>query len=163
MPKRSTGRSLDAEATDKPADVILPATGPLPPSEGTIERVSDMSNIGNKAKELAFMEERLDIRIHETSDPNAEQMVFVSVNGEGGGPHKLPWLPRGQVITVKRKIVERLARSKRIGVRTQEVTDGNGNRTTAIRRSSSLGYDFSVLRDPNPHGAEWLKRVLAEA
>lgn len=140
----------------------MPATGDLPEYDNTIERVSDMLTFKAKAAEEAFMNEPVEITIHESTDQNIEPTVFVAVNGEGGGPHKSPWLPRGVPVTVRRKIVERLARAKHVSIRTDEITNSRGERATDIKRYSALKYPFSVNHDPNPKGAAWLKSVLAE-
>ena len=143
--------------------MVLPATGPLPQRDATIERVTDMSTVWNKAKTLAFMEEPVTIVIADSADPNAEKMVFVAVNGEGAGHKKLPWLPRGVPVTIKRKFVERLARAKKVGIRTVDTRDASGYNTTAVQKSSGSLYTFTVLEDRNPEGTSWLRRVLAEA
>lgn len=163
--RKYTRRNAEAEITHKPADVVLPASGGVE-HESVIERVSDLSTVGDKAKMMKFMEEPVEIMINESTDPNAENAVFCAVNGEGAlvvKGHRTPWIPRGVAVTIRRKFVERLARARRIGIRTDEVRDGNGDRTTAIRRSSALAYQFTVLRDENPNGSSWLRRVLAEA
>ncbi len=121
---------------------------------------------------LAFAEEAITIRIERGSEEFAPLVVDCWVNGEGAEVMdpvtkkwvKLSCLPIGGVIITKRKFVEVLARSKVDRVRTveensrpQENEDG-----WKLRRTTSSKSVFSVINDPNPKGAEWLTRLMAE-
>lgn len=112
----------------------------------------------NKAyiDELAMAEEMVDVMVHESTDPNAENPVQVSCNGVN------QFFYRGHTQSVKRKFLEILARAKRTSISTPEGTNANGERTTVIRKASALAYPFSVMRDPNPNGAAWLRKVLSQ-
>ncbi len=144
-------------------EIVIPSTGDVPSLE-VIEKVGEV-RLGDKEKlrSMKFMEEPVEIMIHESIDPNAEQFIFCAVNGEGAGSHHLPWLPRGIPVTVKRKHVERLARAKPISLSTFDTTDATGALAKGIRSRRALAYPFSVIHDPNPRGPSWLKGVLAEA
>lgn len=109
------------------------------------------------AADLAFAEEKVDVIVHESTDPAAENIVEVFNNGVRQN------FIRGQVQTVKRKFVEVLARAKSTGIQTQEYADNVGDRGVRIIRHSALRYPFSVMSDPSPKGAAWLKGILAEA
>lgn len=122
----------------------------------------DIYGLEDHARLLQFMEEPVTIMIHESTDPNAEPMVFCAVNGDGAGEHKIPWLPRGQPVTIKRKFVAQLAKSRPTSIRSQEVVNPIGERSISYLRHSALAYPFSVIQDNNPRGAEWLKAVLAK-
>lgn len=108
------------------------------------------------AENLAFMEERVLVRVMESADKNAEKIVEVFNDGV---PQRFV---RGQWQIAKRKFVEVLARAKPFSVQTPEMTDGNGNRTTAINVSHGLRYPFE-MRDDNPRGQAWLQGVIQEA
>lgn len=157
MPRVS--KPIQAESNHQ-QDRILPATGALPRGESNLESFLDTNATMDKARMLAFMKERVQIVIHETNEAG-EGDVYVAVNGIGGGPHNSPWLPRGQSIQVPRFIVERLARAKRTGVRTEEARDGRGDRTTVIKTKSALLYPFQVESDTE-EGRAWLSKILAE-
>ena len=105
----------------------------------------------------AFMAEQLIVTIHTSSDKNAPKAVFVGVNGEGG------WLPRGPKVRLARRFVERLARSQATSFRTQQNNDMNRDEAMDTMRSTAQDYSFSVLKDPNPKGEGWLRRVSAES
>jgi len=107
------------------------------------------------ADRLAFNEEKIEVMVHESTDKNAEAVVEVFVNGI---PQRFV---RGQTQAVKRKFVEALARAKRTAYSQEKVMD-NGIESYRNVPHTALGYPFSVVRDPNPRGADWLKSVLAE-
>jgi hypothetical protein len=116
----------------------------------------DSPDFKSMADELAFMNEMVAVRIHESTDKNAEKIIFVSNDGT---PQRFV---RGQYVAAKRKYVEVLARAKPFSVATPETFDGNGDRTTSIRTTVGLMYPFD-MQDRNPRGQAWLQRVLAEA
>lgn len=155
------GKTLDADEQDLPQDkeVMLPATGDMGSAPDEIREVEPgpaVFDLNEKARKLAFMEEKVDIMVHESADPNAEPVVQVGVNGVN------QFFPRGQVVTARRKFVEVLARAKNTGITTKEALDRDGNRTTVIGKHTALKYPFSVMRDDSPRGAAWLKAVLAQ-
>lgn len=106
--------------------------------------------------EMEFMEEQVVVRVHQSSDKNAEAIVTVWNDGK---PQRFQ---RGVAQIVKRKYVEVLARAKPFSVSTPEGTDGNGNRNTSIKTQTGLLYPFE-MHDKNPLGQAWLQRVLQEA
>lgn len=108
------------------------------------------------ADNLAFMEELVQVRVHETTEKNAEKVVDVYCNGI---PQRFI---RGVPIVVKRKYVEVLARAKPFTVTTPEIVDATGSRTTKIETSSALRYPFD-MQDRNPDGQRWLQSILLEA
>lgn len=154
-------RKRTIEATNMPVgqdrSLELPATGPVGDIEHDIEPVSDGPQWKDKAAQLAFMNEELEINIMQTGAVNEEPVVQLGNNGRN------QFVIRGQWQKVKRKYVEVLARSKRERVRTEEYTDGNGDNATKIVINAGLKYPFSVRNDPNPKGKAWLEKVLAEA
>lgn len=105
--------------------------------------------------ELAFMEEVIEIMVHEVDDPTAENPVQAANNG------RIMLFPRGVPTKAKRCIVDSLiVKSDR--VTTPEFTNDGGERLRTIKRHSALKYPFSVIHDPNPMGREWLRRRMAE-
>lgn len=108
------------------------------------------------AAHLAFMEEKMEIMVHESTDANAEPIVQVGVNGIN------QFFPRGEPVQCKRKFVEVLARARETSISTQTITTDR-DVINRINRHTALRYPFSVIRDENPKGAAWLKSVLASA
>lgn len=108
------------------------------------------------AAQLAFMEEPVDVMVHESTDPNAEPLVDTYCNGT---PQRFV---RGQTQTVKRKFVEILARAKQTSIqtRTDITSDSVFNR---VNKHTALRYPFSVVSDSNPKGVAWLQSVLRAA
>ena len=108
--------------------------------------------------ELAFMEEPIEVMVMESTAENPEPVVEVFHNGV---PQRFI---RGQVQTVKRKFVEVLARAKRTRFSQQVYADRlTGEAVQKMIPQTALQYPFSVMNDPNPRGAPWLRKILAEA
>jgi len=105
--------------------------------------------------ELAFMEEIIEIMVHEADDPAAENPVAAGNNG------RVVYFQRGVPTKARRCIVDSLI-TKTDRISTPEFFNGAGERARAIRRTSALKYPFSVISDPNPRGVEWLRRRMAE-
>ena len=143
-----------AETTPKEESLILPATGPIIRDDKTIVEADGGSM--DRAAELKFMEESVEVMVHDSTDPNAENPVLVAVNGVN------QYFIRNQPQVVKRKFVEVLARAKTTAIATREVVGFDGERTTRIDKSTALRYPFSVIRDSNPSGAQWLRNVLSQ-
>lgn len=149
-------RFQDAEVSQT-SHIDMPTTGEieslLKPEE---VQVVSAAGLDDYAAELAFMEEKIDVIVHESTDKNAEQVVDVYCNGT---PQRFI---RGQVQSVKRKYVQILADARQTSLQTRTVTQGEDvyNR---IDRHTALRYPFSVANDPNPKGAQWLKRALQAA
>lgn len=137
-------------------ELVLPAFGEIVRNDQEIV-IADKPVGDDYAKELSFMEEPVEIMVHESTDANADNPVQVACNGVN------QFFFRGQALTVKRKFVEILARSKQTAIQTRTVKDYTGADTTAITKSTALRYPFSVISDRNPDGAVWLKGVLAES
>lgn len=108
-------------------------------------------------KELAFMEEPVTIRLEKSSEKNAPMLVDVHVNG------RVEWIPVGRPYTVARKYVEVLARSKPIDIQTEHDSPMSGqDPQNRIIRNTRTMHPFSVVRDDNPKGFDWLTRVMME-
>jgi hypothetical protein len=142
--------------TPRPRD--FGSTGEVAPSgmpERLVEPVEG-PNAMSRADELAFNEEVLTVVVHTTSDQNADPFPTFWVNGEKAICF------RGVERQVKRKFVERMARSRINNVRQRYYVDATGNHAISNEVQGSLMYPFAVLHDPNPKGAAWLKKILAE-
>jgi hypothetical protein len=106
------------------------------------------------AAQLAFLEEPVEVMVHESTDQNAEPIVHVAVNGIN------QFFPRGEAVTCKRKFLSALATARTTSVSTKTVNTDT-DVINRINKQTALRYPFSVVRDPNPLGAAWLKSVLA--
>lgn len=105
-------------------------------------------------EELIFNEQLVEVMVHESPDTNAENPVFTACNGVS------QYFYRGQVQQVKRKFVAILASVKEHGITTPEYSAPDGSRAMSIRRTSSLKYPFSMISDPSPRGAAWLRSLI---
>ncbi|MEQ1731981.1 MAG: hypothetical protein ABL982_26710, partial [Vicinamibacterales bacterium] len=118
-------------------------------------QIVDGPNAMAYADEMAFMEERVIVRVETSTDPNAENPVPLWVNGIS------QYLFRGVPTVVRRCYVERLARCKLTSYK-QALASPDPNEYNRLMMSHGLLYPFTVLRDDNPAGAPWLNKVLAE-
>ena len=148
------------------ADVDLDA--PIIHTEGIPNNIiTDINDVSSYASSLAFMEEPVTIRLEENSRSDfPETHAPCAVNGKGaevlvnGSWISATWLPMGVDLTVKRKYVEVLARSRTENVRTKH-EDANVERPqNRVERRSSANYPMSVIEDRNPRGAAWLSGIL---
>lgn len=165
--RRQTGRDMntaDMPLTQK-SDIDLDL--PVQHGESLINVAGENALNDDYQRELAFMEEPVTIRIEENSRSDfPETHVPVQVNGRGaevmmnGKWTELTWVPINMVVTMKRKFVEVLARSKSESIKTQH-DDANVERPrNLVQRRSSSNYPLSILRDDNPRGMEWLQRIM---
>lgn len=115
--------------------------------------------------ELAFNEEPVTIRIEPSADKNAAMFHPIWVNGKGcevwiaGAWREMTYLPVAQVLTVKRKYVEVLLRSKTDTVHTEVKEVEGENPKNTIRRFTSATVSFSIIEDKNPLGAAWVNEI----
>jgi hypothetical protein len=117
------------------------------------ERLPDPEKLAN----LAFMAELVTIRPATSTDPNAEQVFEITVNG------KTELFRRGHEKTVHRYYVDLIARLKVTSFKDREVTNDEGIKQILHDPTTALKYDFAMIRDPNPMGESWLKATLAMA
>ena len=135
------------------------------PTEGIIDRsalredgieVVPADGLSDYARELAFMEELVEVEVHESTDPNAELIVDLYCNGT---PQRFI---RGQAQTVKRKFVQILAQTRPTAV-TSSVRKEGDQVFNRVNKHTAMRYPFRVVRDDNPRGRDWLRQVLQAA
>ncbi len=140
-------------------DMVMPGTGTLANfrrSDLVLES-ADPLGFEDHAAALSFLNEMVVINIMESSDPDAENPVFLSVNG-------VPiYVTRGQDEIVRRKYVEQLLRAKPVKVNSKGARNSEGDAINKITKTTSLRYPFNIVRDDNPKGQAWRKKILAEA
>ena len=152
--KKEVNTQEQSIAQSAPLDV--PTTGSL---DGLIRVdqdiiMADSTALGDYAAELAFMEEYVDVMVHESTDENAAPVVDVYVNGTP------QWFVRGQSQKVKRKFVEVLANARQTSIKTNVHQDSE-NVYNRINKHTALRYPFS-MQDSNPRGQAWLRNLLAK-
>jgi predicted Ser/Thr protein kinase len=137
--------------------LVIPSTGDIAEIDRTdlqIETSERPINIDEKAAALAFMEEIVTVMIHESTNPEDEQIVEVSNGG------RLQNFIRGQPQQVRRKYVEVLARARKTDYRQTAGRNYSGEQIMKMNPSTALKYPFSVIHDPNPNGVAWLTNIL---
>jgi hypothetical protein len=110
----------------------------------------------DKMRELAFMEEEIEVMVHDTDDPVKQPIPMVINDGIRQS------FIRNQNLTVKRKFLEVLARCKTTTYSNQRYFDGDGNEAYKVVPHTTLMYPFQVINDPSPRGGEWLQRIQME-
>jgi hypothetical protein len=120
--------------------------------------------------EIAFNEEPIEVRIERSNEKNAPRWVPCWVNGRGaevfrdGKWHILGALPLGIPCITRRKYIEVLALAKQDSVDTKPPTPSDilegKNDVNDVEISTTAKYPFSVLKDNNPRGAEWLNKLM---
>lgn len=143
----------------------------LPPLDQAVEHeplivVPETALLKDDYEKLAFNEEPLTILIHRSGEKFAPRCTdYVAVNGRPAemlcknGWIAIGYLPRGQSIIVKRKVVERLALSKMDHISTTVITHDNEDPQNYVERTTVSMASFTVLDDKNPKGTEWLAQL----
>lgn len=160
MPRGIPNSKTDTTNMDvgQKTHIDMPAEGVIDRSamrEEGIEVVPAMA-IDDYASDLAFMEEPVEVEVHESNDPNAEPIVDLYCNGI---PQRIV---RGQPITVKRKYVQILASARQVSMSAETRVQGE-DVINRVSKRSALRYPFSVTRDDNRKGRDWLRTVLQAA
>ena len=136
------------------ADVLTP--------KGEVHISGSVDGVGEMPKdsyldELRFMEEMVEIFVHESTDQNADNPVPLGNNGI------YVFVDRGVPTKLKRKFVDAMI-VKSTRITTPEYINGAGERAFKINQTSALKYPFSMISDPSPkRGTAWLRRRIAEA
>jgi hypothetical protein len=105
--------------------------------------------------DMAFANELVTVRVHESTDKNADPFPLISVNGR---PQRFV---RGNEQQVRRCYVEKLARLKHTAYDSLKTKDPDGEDVYRYPSRTGLVYDFTVI-DDTPKGQAWLKQVLSE-
>jgi len=147
----------------------------LPPISESVEReepiiLPEAPLVKGDLDKLAFAEEPITILIHRSGERFAPRCTdYIGVNGKGAemlfknGWVPIGYLPRGQSIVTKRKYVEVLARAKQDNVNSNYTRSNESeDPVNFIDRSTVSLCAFSVIKDENPLGAEWLSQLLRQ-
>lgn len=118
------------------------------------------------AAELAFNEEPVTIRLQPSADKNAAMAMPVTVNGKpaevfhNGRWTEIGYLPVNRNLTVKRKVLEVILRSKIDTVNTHIIGAETENPRNEVTRLTSHMHSCSILEDQNPRGAVWASELI---
>jgi hypothetical protein len=116
--------------------------------------------------ELSFFAEWVTIRLEPSGAENAPDSLAVWVNGRGaeclvnGRSIAMTHLPVGPEITVRRSVIEVIARSKTMRVQTDHSTDITRQLANKVARHVSQTQPFSIIHDPSPRGRAWVAEML---
>lgn len=161
MPRTKETDASEFVAQEKPVDFPTDAEVPTKPRRARTARADD-SVLDDPVPEgrldgVRFMNEMVTVLLHDSTDPNAEPIPSVSVNGVN------QFFIRNRPQTVKRKFVAALARAKPTAFSQHiHVEQATGNVVQRMNPRTALKYPFSVINDPNPRGAAWLQSILGQ-
>lgn len=147
---------IDAQSmVGKGAVKSIPATGKAEViSESELVITTNLEK--SYADQLAFLEEPVEVMVAEPQDEKESNLVQLFVQGRS------QMIIPGQPIVIKRKYLEVLARAKQIRYKpVVKINDLTGAPINMMIPRLVLRYNFSVIQDKNPKGAEWLRRILA--
>ena len=147
---------IDAQSmVGKGAVKSIPATGKAEViSESELVITTNLEK--SYAEQLAFLEEPVEVMVAEPQDEKESNLVQLFVQGRS------QMIIPGQPIVIKRKYLEVLARAKQIRYKpVVKINDLTGAPVNMMIPRLVLRYNFSVIQDKNPKGAEWLRRILA--
>lgn len=166
IPKKAkdTPVALNTQRVDS-TDIPLPSLPPrllksTGPAESALDPGSEIVTTQKmpdpeKAAMLAFMNEQIEIRIATTSDKTQAQQFEININGRNY------FFVRGVKRTVPRYVADWLARRVTESLSQREVVNAEGVKDILHDRVPARVYDFSVERDDNPLGRQWLAAALA--
>lgn len=172
QPTRRARRELHSTDHTPPqaSDIILP-DGPLDREPDVVIAPGGIDK--DYVEALKFAEEPVTILLHESSEENAPPHQECWVNGRGieflfdsgwrvNWPGVAPgYAPCGQTFTTKRKYVEVLARKRVDKIKTIHDDTNVENPRNMVRRQTVSQAQFSIVRDDNPKGVEWFRRLMA--
>lgn len=121
-----------------------------------VEAVAADADLRKIAQDEQFMNEMIQIRVHEDPSEGSLEIICPNVNGVNQP------IARGVPVWVKRKYVEALARSISTGYR-QETPDPRNPDQIRMVPKTVQSYPFEVLQDKNPKGRAWLEAILHQA
>lgn len=153
---RELDKEIEASALvgqAEPRDMSTTGKAELDPFE--IE-IADGPAWRSKAEALAFLEEKVRVMVHDTSDRNEQKLVPVWVDG------RAQFFMRNTPQIVRRKFVAALASAKGVSYSQEHYKDVNGNDAIRNNPHTALRYPFSIIEDRNPLGGAWLAKILAE-
>lgn len=149
----------DLPTTELP-ERTMKSTGPASESMdrgGVIEKAGEMALDAEHTAMMGFMAELITIRPATSTDPNAEQVFELCVNG------RIELFRRGEDKTVPRYFADRMFRMKETRFSQKETQNAAGEKQYVQVPQSALKYDFQVITDHSPHSKAWQVAAAREA
>lgn len=162
----------DDTKIDQPSDLTLVLDRLVSALDRKPEVIEADTSVMSKEylDELAFMAEWVTIRLEPSGAENEATTFSPSVNGEDpevlvdGRVRRLKHLPVGIEMTIRRSVVEVIARSKTMRVFTDHNADELHqqiiNTRRAPRRPVSQTQPFTIISDPSPRGSAWRQEMI---
>jgi hypothetical protein len=128
-------------------------------NEGLVETAVALDKpLSQLAEQEQFMNDMVEVNFAEPANPDIETpVVEITVN------NKYYFARRGETKMIPRYMLEVLARSKVMRVRTERTVDTDGAETMVPKITYTPCYPFTVISDPaGRKGVEWLRNILAQ-
>lgn len=139
----------------QPSPIIIPDSGIANREPESIVLAGDAAMNQDYADALRMAEEVIEILLDDSGEENPVQFVPVWNNG------REVVIPIGAPFKLKRKFVEDLIRSRPISIRTHHEEVGAHKVINRIIPNARSKHPLSVIHDPSPHGAKWLRDIRA--
>jgi hypothetical protein len=127
-------------------------------NEQTDIQLVSQSDLGRVAAEESFMNERVKVRLHPSTNPNDSPVAIITCNNEAGRTV----IPRGQIAEIARHQLEILARLKQVAYTQRAAIGGDLESGNYLYPNVGYVYPFEVIEDKNPKGRAWLENIMAE-
>lgn len=152
-------------------DVRIEQKPPADPEDydGDVVLVDPALATKEYAEALAFMEQPVRILLQPSATPNAPQTFPIWVNGKGaevlsrGGKwFEMKHLPVGMPLTVKRKYLEIILRTKIDTVQhnAPHPSEPDIDQKNQVKRFTSPVHMCSILEDADPRGGAWASEIM---
>jgi hypothetical protein len=139
---------------DQSGMVEIPYCEPDQAPKAVVSPVEVVMEINHEKAEMErFMNEKVEVYIHPTSERNADRIFSISVQG------KPEWFIRGQKKGVSRRHVFGLATARPTTFSNEEYYNPQGFQDYRYPTYTGLRYPFSVTND-TPKGIAWLDQVM---
>lgn len=120
-----------------------------------VEPITGVQMSEDAIKLEAFMNEKVIVVVHESTNEEDLEVIQVMVNGIS------QIIVRGYPTPVKRKYIEALARAKETKYK-QVQKDASDPSSLVMVPRSALAYPFAIERDDNPNGRAWLRDLIKQ-
>lgn len=128
-------------------------------NEGAIDTTVPLDKpLAQLAEQEQFMNDMVEVHFAEPANPDIETpIVEITVNG------KYFFARRGESKALPRYMLEVLARSKVMRVRTERKVMPDGSETMEPKITYNPCYPFVVISDPaGKKGVDWLRNIMAQ-
>lgn len=160
------GITTDDVKVEQKSDYTFPMHDPFVRPNGGIQVADPEVLKKDYADSLAFNEEPVEVMVLPSTEKFGAKTVECWVNGVGIEiwDRQFGWYPsgsirRGEPVITKRKYIEVLLRSKTDDYKTNVIERRGEEPENKLVTATSYNYPLQIIRDDNPKGREWFRRL----